>query len=43
MNLFAAIFIVAALAVVCRLAFQVSGRRYATPIAPDERSDPSQR
>jgi hypothetical protein len=43
MNLFAAIFIVVALAAVCRLAFHLSGRRYATPIARDERSDPSQR
>jgi hypothetical protein len=43
MNLFAAIFIVVALAVVSRLAFQLSGRRYATVIARDERSDPSQR
>jgi hypothetical protein len=43
MNLFAAIFIVVALAVVCRLAFHLSGRRYATVIARDERSDPSQR
>ena len=42
-NLLAAIFIVVALAVVCRLAFHLSGRRYATVIARDERSDPSQR
>ena len=42
-NLFAAIFIVVALTAVCRLAFHLSGRHYATVIARDERSDPSQR
>ena len=43
MNLIAAIFIVATLAGVCRLAFVLAGHRYATVIARDERSDPSQR
>jgi hypothetical protein len=42
-NLFAAILVVASLAGVCRIAFHLAGRRYATVIARDERSDPSQR
>ena len=42
-NLIAAILVVASLAGVCRIAFLLAGRRYATVIARDERSDPSQR
>jgi hypothetical protein len=43
MNLIAALLVVGTLAGVCRLAFVLAGRRYATVIARDERSDPSQR
>jgi hypothetical protein len=43
MNLIAALFVVATLAGVCRLAFVLAGRRHAIVIARDERSDPSQR
>ena len=42
-NLIAAILAVVALAGVCRIAFLLAGRRYATVTARDERSDPSQR